>query len=241
MGHKIFISYKYHDESVYQQIEHYLFEEKEERAKLTPRDYVNVLAEYISNYSPHYCKAEDDNNDLSALSEEQIWEILKDKMFDSTLTIVLVSPCMREANKKDRDQWIPWEIKYSLDKNTRHDSSGNAKTSNTNAMLAIVLPDYNGKYDYYFEYKRCCASGCRLNKINTLFYILKENTFNQKKITESYKCKLGDIIYKDNYHSYIPFYRWCDINSKEKIEAVIEHCYDIQSKKEQYDICHEID
>lgn len=240
-GHKIFISYKYHDSDVYQKIEHRLFKENQKRTFLTPRDYVDVLSEYLDDHSPHYCKAEDDNNDLSKLSDDAIWEILKDKIYDSTMTIVIVSPSMREGNKKDREQWIPWEIKYSLDNNKRHNSAGNEITSATNAMLAIVLPDRNNSYSYYFENKACCSNGCRLNKTNTLFNILRRNTFNKKKNESQYNCSIGDTIYQGDFHSYIPFVKWSDINSKEKLEEAIKHSYKIQSMKEQYNISHEID
>lgn len=240
-GHRIFISYKYYDTNVYQKIEHRLFNENLKRSLLTPRDYVDVLSEYLDNHSPHYCKAEDDNNDLSQLSDDAIWEILKDKIYDSTMTIVIISPNMKEANKKDREQWIPWEIKYSLDNNTRHNSAGNEISSHTNAMLAIVLPDKDNSYSYYFENKKCCNNGCRLNKTNTLFNILRRNTFNKKKNEMQYNCFIGDTIYKGDAHSYIPFVKWCDVDSKDKLEKAIEHSYEIQSKKEQYDISHEID
>lgn len=240
MGHKIFISYKYHDSSVYQKIEHHLFEQRQVGTLLTPRDYVDVLSEYLEEHSSHYCKAEEDNNDLSTLSDEQIWEILKDKIFDSTMTIVIISPKMKEIGQTDREQWIPWEIKYSLDNNKRHTSSGREVTSPTNAMLAIVLPDRDNSYNYYFENKQCCQTGCRLNKTNTLFYILRKNTFNLKKDTTEYKCAIGDNVHKGNMHSYITFIKWSDVNSKEKIEGAIKHAYQIQSMKEQYDICHEI-
>ena len=241
MGHKIFISYKYHDPNVFQRISHNLFHDDNSNNIVTPRDYVDVLAEYLDNHSPHYCKAEDDNNDLSKLSDNQIWEILKDKIYDSTMTIIIISPNMRNYALLDRSQWIPWEVKYSLDKNTRHNSAGNGITSDTNAMMAIVLPDRNGNYSYYFESKTCCNIGCRLNKINTLFKIIRNNTFNLKKNNACRKCVLGDTIYQDKFHSYISFYRWDEINSKEKIENAINHCYEIQSRKSFYDINHEID
>lgn len=107
-------------------------------------------------------------------------------------------------------------------------------------MMAIVLPDANNKYDYYFENKRCCATGCRLNKTNTLFNILRKNTFNEIQ-TNSDNCRLGDTIYHGNLHSFIPFYKWEDVNTKETIEAAIEHSYKILSLIDNYKICHEID
>lgn len=239
-GHKIFISYKYHDKNVCQSITSYLTNQTR-NGNLTPRDYVDFLSTYIEKYSPHYCKAEEDNTDLSRLSEEQIWRILKDKIFDSTLTIVLISPNMKERYKSDRDQWIPWEIKYSLDTEQRKNSSDNYVKSNTNAMLAIVLPDKNGSYEYYFENNKCCSGGCRLNKTNTLFSILRKNTFNRIEDVDAGKCSMGDIVYHGNFHSFIPFYKWDEINSKKGIEDAIEHAYEILSQKESYDICHEID
>ena len=51
----IFFSYKYGDDSVYQTINHRLFEG---RVNITPRDYLNVLETYIENYSAHYYKGD---------------------------------------------------------------------------------------------------------------------------------------------------------------------------------------
>lgn len=239
-GHKIFVSYKFNDSSVYQKINHKLFEGREE-GDIIVRDYVNVLQEYFEGHSEHIYKGEDDNTPLGDKSEDWIWSELKDSIFDSTLTIVLISPNMKE-NGRDRDQWIPWEISYSLSNETRKDSNGKPVRSNTNAMLAIVLPDRSGKYDYYFENKNCCTSGCRLNKTNILFNILKKNTFNQKdRYVEKRICDDKSNIYNGMYHSFIHFYKWCEIDSKEKIEEAIRLAYDILSKKEQYDISYEID
>jgi hypothetical protein len=109
-------------------------------------------------------------------------------------------------------------------------------------MMAIVLPDRNNGYEYYFQNQNCpgCAQTCRINNIDSLFYILKMNTFNRKD-EEPNKCKIGDKIYTGNMHSYISFYRWCDVNEKSKIETAIKHAYDIQSQIEKYTICHEME
>lgn len=239
MGHKIFISYKFHDTNVQQQINHALFEARE-FGQYTPRDYVNVLEKYIKEYSPHYYKAEEDNQPLDGKSDEEIWEYLKEKMFYSTLTIIMISPNMFDKTKKQRDQWIPREIRYSLGFEKRLDSSGNYLRSNRNAMMAIVLPDRNGKYDYYFEQKTCCDKKCVTNKINTLFYILRKNTFNLK-VEDCYNCDKGTKLYCGNMHSFIPFFKWSDVADKPGIEKAINLAYDILSQQDKYNICLEIE
>lgn len=237
-GQKIFISYKYHDRNVFQNVNHKLFEGRVEGER-TPRDYVDVLETYIEDHSTHYYRAEKDNNDLSKLNDDQIWEILKDKIFDSTLTIVIISPGMKE-NKPDKDQWIPWEIEYSLGLQERKNSKGQIVRSYTNAMMAIVLPDRNSSYEYYFENKRCCSGGCCLNKTNSLFYILRKNTFNLKNNTNKRICNKKDVIYSGSLHSFIPFYKWEEVNNKKGIENAIQHAFNIRKNIDNYDICHKI-
>lgn len=104
-------------------------------------------------------KGENSDEDISEWSENRIWSHLKDKIHDSSITIVLISPNMKEPGKWQKSQWIPWEISYSLREVTRNDW-----TSHNNAILAVILPDKNGSYGYY-------------NK-NNLFPILKSNIEN---------------------------------------------------------------
>ncbi len=239
MGHSIFISYKYHDTDVYQYVKHELFEERKVGER-TPRDYVNVLETYIKEYSPHYFKAEEDDTPLTGKTDDEIWDILKKKMFDSTMTIVLISPNMK-TNEKETEQWIPREIKYSLDIEVRKNTSGNPEKSYTNAMMAIVLPDSKGEYTYYYEDKKCCEKGCRMCHSNRLFYILKKNIFNLKNNRKTRTCDNKLVAYSGDLHSFIPFYKWSDVDSKEKIEKAIKHSFDILANKDKYDICLEIE
>lgn len=137
MGRKIFISYKYGDNNVSSVPRFSDYFPK-------VRDYVSWLEDKFKNRTDHYYKGESDGEDLSMYSEEYIWSKLKDKMYDSSLTIVLVSPNMKEPNRWEKSQWIPWEISYSIRKTTR-----GYNTSQRNAVLAVVLPDRYGKYDYF--------------------------------------------------------------------------------------------
>lgn len=97
MGRKIFVSYKYADNQV---------EDLFTGDNATVRDYVTEL-ESIIDSSNHIYKSEGEDEDLSDLDEETIWQKLRDRIYDSTITIVLISPGMKEDGKSDRDQWIP--------------------------------------------------------------------------------------------------------------------------------------
>lgn len=172
MGNNIFVSYKYYDSNVYPVANiSYLGNAK-------ARDYVTWIENELTKHSNHIYKGEHDGEDLSDKSEEYIWSVLKDKMYDSTLTIVLISPNMKETGKWEINQWIPWEIAYSLRETTRND-----RTSHSNAILAVVLPDKNGNYGYF-------------DNMN-LFSILRKN------INNGYISVVKWNLFKLNYDKYI--------------------------------------
>ena len=149
-GRKIFVSYKFKDYDVKKL--------PDVTQPTWPCDYVDYIKNKILSDDDIY-KGENSDEDISSWPEERIWKHLKDKIYDSTLTILLISPNMKEEGKWQRSQWIPWEISYSLRETTRND-----RTSHNNAILAVILPDKKGKYDYY-------------NKEN-MFPIVKENITN---------------------------------------------------------------
>ena len=198
MGNKIFVSYKYRDYSV-QNINGHSYTKV--------RDYIDLFQNKLEK-EDHIYKGEDAGEDLSALSDDAIWEKLKDRIYDSSVTIVFISPFMKEDGVRERNQWIPWEISYSLKEVSRKNSSGDSITSKTNAMLAVVLPDVNGSYSYYIEDNNCCDSNCRTLKRERLFTILKENMFNINEPNKN-KCIRGDIIYHGE-SSYIQSVKWSD-------------------------------
>lgn len=105
----------------------------------TVRDYVTKFEE-ILDPSDNIYKGESEGEDLSILSEETIWKKLKDRIYDSSVTVVFISPGMKESWKAEKDQWIPWEISYSLKEVSRKNKNGDAVTSRSNAMVAVVLP-----------------------------------------------------------------------------------------------------
>lgn len=98
MGYKIFVSYKYHDDSVYPINNSTLYSFFNTS---TVRDYVNKLESYF-DWTNNIYKGESDNEDLSYLTEDAIWERLKDRIYDSSVTIVMISPKMKELHRTEK-------------------------------------------------------------------------------------------------------------------------------------------
>ena len=149
MSRKVFVSYKFQDGDV-QSLAGV-------QPPTWPCDYVRYIEDVV--LKRHIYKGEKQDEDLSAYTEDYIWNHRKDKIWDSSVTVLLISPNMKEPGKWQRSQWIPWELSFSLRRTPRSD-----RTSQRNSIVAVILPDRNGN-TYYF------------NK-NNAFPILKDNIDN---------------------------------------------------------------
>lgn len=168
MSNKIFVSYKYWDHDV-QKLEGYT--NKYLRPKV--RDYVDYLMDIFEENGNTF-KGEEDGVDLSDKSDQYIENQLKPLMFNSSVTVVLISPNMKEPNKWERNQWIPWEISYSIRRTQR-----NERTSDRNMIIGVVLPNSYGSYSYYENMQ--------------LFSILKENIDNGYIYVTSWRKFINNI------------------------------------------------
>lgn len=226
MGKKIFVSYKYGDTDVAKLPDTY---------QTKVRDYVDKFEEEFDNSEDIY-KGEEDGEDLSELSDDTIWEKLKTRIYDSSITVIFISPNMKEANKSDRNQWIPWEVSYSLKEVSRKNKNGDDVTSHTNAMLAVLLPDSNNSYEYYLQTNNCCLDHCSTHKTAILFDIIKNNMFNKKNGTKRV-CRNGSTVWTGE-SSYIEVVKWCNFinNYQYYIDLAVERSDNI----DDYDIKKEI-
>ncbi|MBR5537585.1 MAG: TIR domain-containing protein [Clostridia bacterium] len=173
MAQKVFVSYKYADSQVAALPPVYLWE------RTTARSYVDAFVNRVKVTGTVVYKGEMENENNSGLSEAAIWEKLKDKIYDSSVTVVFISPGMRELGKSDADQWIPWEISYSLKEEMRKN-----RTSGTNALLFVILPDINGNYYYHNHMSH--------------FKIVSENMLNGYAEVVQWNRFIGNISYYIN-------------------------------------------
>lgn len=223
MGRKVFVSYKYGDTQV-QDLN--VYEEnwfgQKIKVQTKARHYVDELAEILDNEDYIY-KGEDDGESLAGFRDETIASKLRDKIYDSSITIVLVSKGMKTC-EDEKNQWIPWEISYSLKEYTR-----NGRTSLSNGILAVVLPDEWGSYEYYITQDSVC--NCRSLNTPILFQILKDNMFNVKE--PSRRLCNGSYVYTGD-SSYIQSVKWEDFKSTPNY--YLNKAIEIRDKKDDYNI-----
>jgi hypothetical protein len=195
MGNKIFVSYKYSDRQVAPLSNH---------AFTKARHYVDELQDALSE-ADHINKGEDDGESLANFTDEYIASKLRNKIYDSSITVVLLSRGMKESNMAEKDQWIPWEISYSLRAQTR-----DGRQSQPNGVLAVVLPDQDGSYAWYFKEKHCPHCNSTVLRTDQLFSLLKLNMFNAKN-KERGTCENHEsgTSYRGD-HSYIRSVKWAD-------------------------------
>ncbi len=214
---KIFVSYKYSDSKV--------LAIPSVEGITTARDYVDIIETLITK-EDHIFKGEDDGESMATLADATIGSKLGDKIFDSTITIVLMTKGMKE-NKPEKDQWIPWELSYSLKVQSR-----DAKNSKTNAVLAVVIPDENGSYAHFMKPNTACGS----NTIQTddFFKIIADNMFNIKDQKTDVRDCNGNKIYSGGMHSYISYVKWENFVSD--ITPSIEKAIKIKQNINNYNI-----
>lgn len=155
MARKTFISYKYSD------------------AQHARDDILEALGDDATYYTGETA----DSPDLTDLATEGIKENLKDMMYGTTVTIVVVSPSIKAS------QWIDWEIEYCLKEISRQ-----GRTSKTNGVVGVIQKR-NGGYDWLIE-SSTNEDGCRVRTIDqtVLYPIINENRFN--RAPSVYACNL---------------------------------------------------
>ena len=228
MGRKIFVSYKYKDEKV-STLQDCFYEEVDGKMKFNyrntrVRDYVDLLQNKIG--SDHINLGERDGESLEDFFDHEIESELKRRIRQCSVTILMISKGMKLPNKTQKEQWIPWEISYSL---RTVPTGGNTKKMN--AVLGVVLPDESGTYDWYYTHNPNCNS--ITHHTNLLFKILSSNMFNLWE-KETRECNSSIITISDE-PSFIKTVKWNDFMLNDNCNSHLDKAIEIKDNKGLYD------
>lgn len=170
MAHKTFISYKYSEAT----------------------DLRDGIIEALGEDAQYYKGETSDSPDLTDTSTENIKKNLKDMMHQTSVTIVIISPNMKQS------KWIDWEIEYCLKKISRSD-----RVSQRNGIVGVIMK-VNGNYDW-FMYSNYMNDGCSVNgyHFEKVYDIINNNRFNQNPII--YACDICKSVNKltGSYIAYV--------------------------------------
>lgn len=159
MARKTFVSYKYSE----------------------AQDIRDDILEALGEDATYYQGETSDSPDLTDTTTESIKKNLADMIYDTSVTIVVISPNLKQSN------WIDWEIEYSLKEITRAD-----RTSSTNGIVGVIMK-YNGGYSWIVGYSSY-TDGCKPRTIENskLYRIISDNRFNLKK--PKYACERCETV-----------------------------------------------
>ncbi len=145
MARKTFVSYKYEEAC----------------------DLRDEIIKCLGDDAIYYTGETSESPDLTDETAEKIKESLKNMMYNTSVTIVILSPSMKKS------KWIDWELEYCLKEITRKD-----RTSKTNGIVAVVMK-YEGKYEWLIKENENCHKTKTLSYDQSKIYsIINENHFN---------------------------------------------------------------
>ena len=170
MSRETFISYKYSD-------------------AVDVRDRIyNNMGEYAKFYRGENGFSPNKSDD----SDDAIWNYLKDMIWGTSVTIVVLSPEMLQSS------WISDEISYSLKKISRD------KTQSQRNGVVAVIKKVNGSYDW-FKYTIKYPDGHTSNGYHEekIFKIIRDNRRNQEPpVYICERCKTIDSL-NGSYIAYV--------------------------------------
>lgn len=162
MARKTFISYK-HSEA---------------------QDLRDEILDALGEDATYYQGETSDSPDLTDTSTDNIKKNLKDMIYGTSVTIVVISPHIKES------KWIDWEIEYSLKEITREDN-----TSRTNGVVGVIMKQDDG-YEWIVG-QLSNDDGCKPRVIDDskLYPIIYRNRFNREPpVYSCERCKTVDML-----------------------------------------------
>lgn len=142
------------------------------------------ILDALGEDASYYTGETAESPDLTDTSTENIKKNLTDMMYNTSVSIVVISPNIKQSD------WIDWEIEYCLKEISR-----NGRTSTTNGIVGVVQK-VNGSYDWLVT-KSTKDDGCTVRTVfqEKLLDIINKNRFNRPSQGHSCKdCKTYDQL-----------------------------------------------
>jgi MTH538 TIR-like domain (DUF1863) len=198
LARKTFISYKYSE----------------------AKDSRDRIVEALGDDAKYYKGETSNSPNMSDKTTDYIKDKLKDMIYSTSVTIVVISPNMKLSN------WIDWEIEYSLKQIKRND-----RTSGTNGVLGVVMK-YNGGYSWLRPSVKNSDGHTAIQTNNEYLYdIIHKNRFNQEP--PEYTCDVCKNV-NSLTGSYISL-----INEEDFLEdpdQYIDNAYDKSKNTSNYNL-----
>lgn len=140
------------------------------------KDLRDEIIEKLGADASYYQGETAESPDMTTDKVDRIKNSLKNMIFGTSVTIVIISPNLKNS------EWVDWEIQYSLKEYKR-----NSTTSRTNGIIGVIMK-YNGNYNWLIS-TRLNNDGCTTRNIDSsvLYNIINNNRYNLN--TESkYSC-----------------------------------------------------
>jgi len=198
MARKTFISYK-HSEA---------------------QDLRDTIIESLGDDATFYQGETSESADLTDTTTENIKENLKEMMYNTSVTIVVISPNIKQS------KWIDWEIEYCLKEISRK-----GRTSKTNGIVGVIQK-VDGNYDW-FKTKKEESDGCSSSYYSEslVYTIINNNRFNQNpKVYSCNTCKTVNAL-TGSFFSYV--------NEEDFLsnpDKYIENAFDKSENSDNYDL-----
>ncbi|EGQ2948427.1 TPA: TIR domain-containing protein [Staphylococcus pseudintermedius] len=170
MAYKTFISYKF------------------DEAKCLRNEIVKSLGEDAKYYQGETSVSPD----MSDNTTEYIKNKLKDMIYSTSVTIVIISPRMKQS------KWIDWEIEYSLKQMKRGD-----RRSGTNGIVGVIQK-HNGNYSWFRkDITNPDGHSSMYFDLRYTFDIISKNICNKKE--KNYTCVECETInqFEGSYISFV--------------------------------------
>ena len=168
-----------------------------------------------------------EDEDRSMMTEETIQKYLYNKLRDTSVTIVLLTPNALNHHRNccgDIDDWMYDEVRYSLE---------NRENNRTNGLVAVYTPEARDLFlSKSIHHCPVCNETKEVRSVATFNNLVRLNMLN---IKDAFKKNPCNNLYDDEWDSYCSLVSWDEF--KRDYAKFIDNAAQKREILERYEIC----